>query len=118
MMSRGATDEEYREFMYELNKEDLMEYYRQQGWEKSGLKRFLINGLVHSSNPVGYLELIKKDSKLKLTEDEWEYARKTAFKRIRKRMMEENAATEEDLNSADMKEHFKSLGFVDFVDGQ
>ena len=33
-------------------------------------------------------------------------------------MMEENAATEEELNSADMKEHFKSLGFADFVDGQ
>lgn len=27
-------------------------------------------------------------------------------------------ATDEELNSADMKEHFKSLGFVAFVDGQ
>lgn len=115
MMSCDATDEEYRKFMYELNKKDLMEYYRQQGWEKSGLKRFLINGLVHSSNPVGYLELIKKDSKLKLTEDEWEYARKTAFERIRERMKEEYAATEEELNSADVKEYFKALGFADVL---
>ncbi len=32
--------------------------------------------------------------------------------------MMSRGATEEELNSADMKEHFKSLGFADFVDGQ
>lgn len=117
MFSSDVTDEEYREFKYKLDKEDLMEYYRQQGWEKSGLKRFLINGLVHSSNPVGSLELIEKDSKLKLTEDELEYARKMAFECLKQSMIEEYAGAEDELNSEDVKEYFKSLGFADFVDG-
>ena len=89
MFSKDVTDEEYGEFMYQLEKEDLIEYYRQQGWEKSGLKRFLINGLVHSSSPVISLELIKNDSELKLTEDE--------------------------MDSDDVKEYFETMGFSDFV---
>lgn len=32
--------------------------------------------------------------------------------------MMSHGITDEELNSADMKEHFKSLGFADFVDGQ
>ena len=115
MFSKDVTDEEYGEFMYQLEKEDLIEYYRQQGWEKSGLKRFLINGLVHSSSPVISLELIKNDSELKLTEDEWEYARKIAFERLKKQMIEEYAVTEDEMDSDDVKEYFETMGFSDFV---
>ena len=115
MHSSDATAEEIRQFEYELNKEDYIQYYRQQGWKKSGLKRFLINGLVHASDPVDSLELIKNDSKLKLTKDEWEYARKTAFECLKERMIEKYAVTKEELESDEMKEYFESIGFADFV---
>ena len=38
---------------------------------------------LYTSDPVGSLEYIKNDSKLKLKEDEWEYARKIAFKFVK-----------------------------------
>ena len=79
MFSSDATVEEISQFEYELDKKGLMDYYHQLGGKKSGLKNFLIDGLISSSNPVDSLELIKSDSKLKLTNAEWEYARKIAF---------------------------------------
>lgn len=115
MFSKDVTTEEYCEYMYELDKEDFISYYHQQGWEKRGLRRFLINGLLHLSDPVERLKLIKKDSELKLTEDEWEYARKIAFKRLRENMIEEYAVTEDELESDEMKKYFESIGFTDFV---
>ena len=90
MFSSDATVEEISQFEYELDKKGLMDYYHQLGGKKSGLKNFLIDGLISSSNPVDSLELIKSDSKLKLTNAEWEYARKIAFERLKKLMIEEN----------------------------
>ena len=89
MFSSDATVEEISQFEYELDKKGLMDYYHQLGGKKSGLKNFLIDGLISSSNPVDSLELIKSDSKLKLTNAEWEYARKIAFERLKKLMIEE-----------------------------
>ena len=73
----GRTEKELHRQSYELEKEDLITFYHQQGWEKNGLKRFLINSLLHLFDPIEALKLIENDSELKLTEDEWEYARKT-----------------------------------------
>ena len=115
MFSSDATVEEISQFEYELDKKGLMDYYHQLGGKKSGLKNFLIDGLISSSNPVDSLELIKSDSKLKLTNAEWEYARKIAFERLKKLMIEEYAATVEEMNSDETKEYFKSLGFADFL---
>lgn len=115
MFSKDVTAEEYRKFIYELDKEGSIAYYRQQGWEESGLKRYLINSLLHLSDPIETLKLIKNDSELKLTDDEWEYARRTAFECIKEYFVERYAATEEELESDEMKEHFESMGFSDFV---
>lgn len=41
---------------------------------------------LYTSDPVGSLEYIKNDSKLKLTKDEWEYARETAFNYLKERL--------------------------------
>ena len=116
MFSSDATVEEISHFEYDLDKKGLMDYYHQLGGKKSGLKNFLIDGLISSSNPVDSLELIKSDSKLKLTNAEWEYARKIAFERLKKLMIEEYAATDEEMNSDETKEYFKSLGFADFLE--
>lgn len=119
MFSSDATAEEIRQFdqlEYEGDKKGLMEYYHQLGGKKSGLKKFLIDGLIRPLNPVASLERIKSDSKLKLTNAEWEYARKIAFERLKKLMIEEYAATDEEMNSDETKEYFKSLGFADFLE--
>lgn len=118
MFSSDATAEEIRQFdqlEYELDKKGLMDYYHQLGGKKSGLKKFLIEGLISSSSPDISLELIKNDSELKLTEDEWEYARKIAFERLKKQMIEEYAVTEDEMDSDDVKEYFETMGFSDFV---
>lgn len=115
MYSSDAAAEEIRQFEYELDKEGFIDYYRQQRWEKSGLKRFLINSLLHMSDPVERLELIKNDYKLKLTKDEWEYARKTAFECLKEHMIKEYAVTKEELESDEMKDYFETIGFADFV---
>lgn len=73
---------------------------------------------LYTSDPVCSLEYIKNDSKLKLKEDEWEYARKIAFKFIKENMKEWGGATDDELNSDEMKEYFKSLGFVDLVENK
>lgn len=41
---------------------------------------------LYTSDPVGSLEYIKNDSKLKLKEDEWEYVRETAFNYLKERL--------------------------------
>ncbi len=64
------------------------------------------------------MEYIKNDSKLKLKEDEWEYARKIAFNYVKENMKEWGGATDDELNSDEMKEYFKSLGFVDLVENK
>lgn len=64
------------------------------------------------------MEYIKNDSKLKLKEDEWEYARKIAFKFVKENMKERGGATDDELDSDEMKEYFKSLGFVDLVENK
>ena len=40
---------------------------------------------LYTSAPIGSLEYIKNDSKLKLKEDEWGYARKIAFKFVKEK---------------------------------
>lgn len=115
MLSSAVTAEEYREYMYENEKEGLITFYHQQGWEKNGLKRFLINSLLHLFDPIEALKLIENDSELKLTEDEWEYARRTSFECLRECMIEKYAATKEELEGGEMKEYFESIGFSDFV---
>lgn len=62
------------------------------------------------------MEYIKNDSKLKLKEDE--YARKIAFKFVKENMKERGGATDDELNSDEMKEYFKSLGFADLVENK
>lgn len=64
------------------------------------------------------MEYIKNDSKLKLKEDEWEYARETAFNYLKERLKERGEATDDELNSDEMKEYFKSLGFADLVENK
>lgn len=73
---------------------------------------------LYTSDPVGSLEYIKNDSKLKLKEDEWEYARKIAFKFVKENMKKRGGATDDELNSDEMKEYFKSLGFADLVENK
>ncbi len=64
------------------------------------------------------MEYIKNDSKLKLTKDEWEYARETAFNYLKERLKERGGATDDELDNDEMKEYFKSLGFVDLVENK
>ncbi len=64
------------------------------------------------------MEYIKHDSKLKLKEDEWEYARETAFKYVKENMKEWGEATDDELDNDEMKEYFKLLGFVDLVENK
>lgn len=64
------------------------------------------------------MEYIKNDSKLKLKEYEWEYARKIAFKFVNENMKEWGGATDDELDSDEMKEYFKSLGFADLVENK
>lgn len=121
MISSDMTKEELEEHLrdeYELEKESLIERYRRRGGKRRGLKKFLIEGLLYTSDPVGSLEYIKNDSKLKLKEDEWEYARKIAFKYVKENMKEWGGATDDELNSDEMKEYFKSLGFADLVENK
>lgn len=73
---------------------------------------------LYTSDPGGSLEYIKNDSKLKLKEDEWEYARETAFKFVKENMKKRGGATDDELNSDEMKEYFKSLGFADLVENK
>ena len=121
MISSDMTKEELEEHLrdeYELEKESLIERYRRRGGKRRGLKKFLIEGLLYTSDPVGSLEYIKNDSKLKLKEDEWEYARKIAFNYVKENMKEWGGATDDELNSDEMKEYFKSLGFADLVENK
>ena len=121
MISSDMTKEELEEHLrdeYELEKESLIERYRRRGGKRRGLKNFLIEGLLYTSDPVGSLEYIKNDSKLKLKGEEWEYARKIAFKYVKENMKEWGGATDDELNSDEMKEYFKSLGFVDLVENK
>lgn len=73
---------------------------------------------LYTSDPGGSLEYIKNDSKLKLKEDEWEYARETAFKYVKENMKEWGEATDDELDNDEMKEYFKLLGFVDLVENK
>ncbi len=121
MISDDMTKEELEEHLrdeYEIEKESLIERYRRRGGKRRGLKKFLIEGLLYTSDPVGSLEYIKNDSKLKLKEDEWEYARETAFNYLKERLKERGGATDDELNSDEMKEYFKSLGFADLVENK
>ena len=121
MISSDMTKEELEEHLrdeYELEKESLIERYRRRGGKRRGLKNFLIEGLLYTSDPVGSLEYIKNDSKLKLKGEEWEYARKIAFKYVKENMKEWGGATDDELNSDEMKEYFKSLGFADLVENK
>lgn len=121
MISSDMTKEELEEHLrdeYELEKESLIERYRRRGGKRRGLKNFLIEGLLYTSDPVGSLEYIKNDSKLKLKGEEWEYARKISFKYVKENMKEWGGATDDELNSDEMKEYFKSLGFADLVENK
>lgn len=73
---------------------------------------------LYTSDPGGSLEYIKNDSKLKLEEDEWEYARETAFKYVKENMKEWGEATDDELDNDEMKEYFKLLGFADLVENK
>lgn len=69
MISVGMTEEEWEEHLrdeYELDKEGLIKNYRRRGGKRRGLKKFLIEGLVSSSNPVDSLELIKERFKTEI----------------------------------------------------
>ena len=73
---------------------------------------------LYTSDPGGSLEYIKNDSKLKLKEDEWEYARKIAFKFVKENMKKRGEVTDDELDNDEMKEYFKSLGFADLVENK
>ena len=43
---------------------------------------------------------------------------KSAFKYLKERLKKRGGATDDELNSDEMKEYFKSLGFVDLVENK
>lgn len=59
------------------------------------------------------MEYIKNDSKLKLKEYEWEYARKIAFKFVNENMKEWGGATDDELDS-DNERIFQIVRFCGF----
>ena len=64
---------------------------------------------------VDYLEYMKNDMKLNLTEEEYEYARREAFERLKEEMMKNYFVKKEELESKEMREYFVSKGFADLL---
>lgn len=64
---------------------------------------------------VKYLGYMKNDRKLNLSDEEYQYARRIAFERIKEELMKDYFVKEDELESEEMKEYFTSIGFADLL---